>query len=69
MHTISETANTKDVLAATHAVAGAIQALDARDDGCGKLHREFRDNHPRLDRAEPLGHQGSAKPETGETGA
>jgi endoglucanase len=59
MHTISETGNTRDVVAAIHALAGSIQALDALPD----LHRAFLDNHPRLDRAEPLAHQGAAKPE------
>jgi len=63
MHTISETAHTGDVLAATHGVANAIAALDRRDDGKDKLRREFRDNHPRLDRAEPLQHQGNENPE------
>jgi endoglucanase len=62
MHTISETGNTKDVLAAAHAVAKSIQALDQRDDGREKLREQFRNNHPRLDTAEPLRHQGSEKP-------
>ena len=61
MHTISETANTGDVLAAIHALTHTIQSLDALADP----HREFLDNHPRLDQASPLGHQGSAKPENG----
>lgn len=59
MHTISETGNTQDVLAAIHALTHTIQALDALDDP----QQEFRNNHPRLDRATPLSHQGSAKPE------
>ena len=59
MHTISETGNTQDVLAAIHAVAGTIQALDAQPDP----QRAFLDNHPRLDQAVPLGHQGGAKPD------
>ncbi|MBK1698111.1 M20/M25/M40 family metallo-hydrolase [Rhodovibrio salinarum] len=62
MHTISETGNTKDTLAAAHAVAKSILALDARDDGREKLRAQFRNNHPRLDTAEPLTHQGSEKP-------
>ena len=66
MHTISETAHTGDVLAATHGITEAIRELDRRDDGRGSLRQEFRDNHPRLDRAQPLGHQGNAKPEDGE---
>ncbi|MDZ7788635.1 MAG: M20/M25/M40 family metallo-hydrolase [Halofilum sp. (in: g-proteobacteria)] len=61
MHTISETGNTRDVLAAAHALAGTIQALDALPDP----HRAFLDNHPRLDQATPLDHQGSAKPDSG----
>lgn len=60
MHTISETGNTCDVLAAVHALAGTIQALDALPDP----HRSFLDNHPRLDQATPLGHQGADKPES-----
>jgi endoglucanase len=63
MHTISETGNTSDVLAAVHAIAESVQAMDAMDDGSGKLRRQFQNNHPRLDQAEPLGHQGSDKPE------
>jgi len=59
MHTISETGNTRDVLAAVHVLAGTIQALDAQSDP----QRAFLDEHPRLDRAEPLTHQGSDKPD------
>ncbi len=59
MHTISESGNTQDVLAAIHAIKGTLQKLDALPDP----HREFMDNHPRLDTASPLGHQGSDKPE------
>ena len=62
MHTISETGNTQDVLAAIHALHHTIQALDAMPD----LKREFLDNHPRLDQASPLAHQGSTKPESDE---
>ena len=62
MHTISETGNAQDVLAAIHALHHTIQALDAMPD----LKREFLDNHPRLDQASPLAHQGSAKPESDE---
>ncbi|MDZ7853543.1 MAG: M20/M25/M40 family metallo-hydrolase [Halomonas sp.] len=62
MHTISETGYTKDVIAAIHAITHTVQALDALPDP----HREFRDNHPRLDQAGPLTHQGSDKPETKE---
>ena len=58
MHTISETGNTQDVLAAIHALHHTIQALDALPN----LKRAFLDNHPRLDQASPLAHQGSAKP-------
>jgi len=59
MHTISESGNTQDVLAAIHAIKGTLLALDELPDP----HREFKDNHPRLDRASDLGHQGSDKPE------
>ncbi|WP_417421935.1 M20/M25/M40 family metallo-hydrolase [Halomonas sp.] len=59
MHTISETGNTKDVLAAIHALTHTLLALDKLPN----LEREFLDNHPRLDQASPLSHQGHAKPE------
>ncbi len=59
MHTISETGNTQDLLAAIHALTHTLQALDALPEP----HREFLDNHPRLDQAGPLSHQGSAKPD------
>ena len=64
MHTISESGNTQDLLAAIHALTGTIQALDALPN----LQSEFRNNHPRLDQATDLGHQGSAKPEGDESG-
>jgi len=57
MHTISETGNTRDVLAATHALAGTIEALDELDD----VRAQLRNNHPRLDEAEPLAHQGAGE--------
>ena len=60
MHTISETGNTQDVLAAIHALTHTLKALDALPD----LQREFLDNHPRLDQANPLAHQGSDKPDS-----
>ncbi|GAB2781841.1 M42 family metallopeptidase [Halomonas shantousis] len=59
MHTISETGNTQDVLAAIHGLTYTIQSLD----GLSDPHREFMDNHPRLDQAGTLGHQGAAKPD------
>ncbi|MBB3183656.1 endoglucanase [Halomonas fontilapidosi] len=59
MHTISETGYTKDVLAAIHVITRAVKALDALPNP----HQEFRNNHPRLDQAGPLAHQGSDKPE------
>ncbi|MFP4600918.1 MAG: M20/M25/M40 family metallo-hydrolase, partial [Persicimonas sp.] len=62
MHTISEAGNTSDVLAAVHAIAGSLQAIDEIGDG-DAIRRHFESNHPRLDHAEPLGHQGSDKPE------
>jgi endoglucanase len=63
MHTISETGNTQDVLAAIHALTYTIQALDKMPD----LEREFLDNHPRLDNAVPLTHQGGDTPESEKT--
>lgn len=58
MHTISESGHTGDVLAAMHGIAATLQALDRDEDGKGALRERFRNNHPRLDHAEPLGHQG-----------
>ncbi|MCB8888668.1 M20/M25/M40 family metallo-hydrolase [Vreelandella malpeensis] len=60
MHTISETGHTQDVLAAIHVIAETIQLLDKVDD----IDRLFLDNHPRLDQASAMGHQGSDKPES-----
>jgi endoglucanase len=59
MHTISETGNTHDVLAAIHALHHTIKTLDTLPNP----KQAFLDNHPRLDQASPLTHQGSAKPE------
>lgn len=59
MHTISETGNTQDVLAAVHALTCTLQALDKMPD----IKRAFLDHHPRLDQAQPLAHQGSQKPD------
>lgn len=58
MHTISESACTRDVLACTHAVAGTLQALDKEETQPGVLAAAFCDNHPRLDSAQPLKHPG-----------
>lgn len=58
MHTISETGNTQDLLAAVHVLHHALQFLD----GLPGPNREFATNHPRLDQATGLTHQGSAKP-------
>ncbi|NWN84264.1 MAG: peptidase M42, partial [Halomonas sp.] len=43
-----------------HAITRSLQALDALPDP----HREFLDNHPRLDAASPLTHRGGDKPES-----
>ena len=64
MHTISETGNTQDVLAAIHVLTGTIRALDALPDP----KNAFLDGHPRLDQATPLSHQGAAKPEGDKSG-
>ncbi|MBK5935900.1 M20/M25/M40 family metallo-hydrolase [Halorhodospira halophila] len=58
MHTISESGHTGDVLAAIHLVTGTLQALDAQDDGSGRLRDTFRQGHPRLDQAAGLAHPG-----------
>lgn len=59
MHTISEVGNTSDVLAAVHVLTHTLQAMDAAADGKGGLRKAFENNHPRLDEAQSLGHQGS----------
>lgn len=58
MHTISEAGHTGDVLAAIHALTQTVLAMDKLPD----LQREFLDNHPRLDQAQGLAHQGHEKP-------
>ena len=64
MHTISETGHTHDLLAAVHVLTHGLQALD----GLSDPHREFATNHPRLDKATSLTHQGSATPEKEKSG-
>ena len=63
MHTISESACTRDVLACTYAVAETLKAMDAEEKQTGALAEAFRSQHPRLDQARSLGHQGSASAE------
>ncbi len=53
MHTISESANTSDVLASIHAIYETLSAMDKEKN----LHESFKANHPRLDKANPLVHQ------------
>lgn len=52
MHTISESGNTSDVLAAIHVIFETLKAMDKEKD----LHNSFKENHPRLDKASPLKH-------------
>lgn len=52
MHTISETGNTRDVLAAVHGIHAAIQLMESRRMRAD----DFRNGHPRLDTATPLKH-------------
>ncbi|MFV8835109.1 M20/M25/M40 family metallo-hydrolase [Aquisalimonas sp.] len=59
MHTISETGHTGDLLAAVHVIHRTVESLDALPDA----HKAFRENHPRLDQAGALVHQGSEKPD------
>jgi len=58
MHTISESGCTRDVLACTHAVAETLLAMDAEESRTEALHEAFCSQHPRLDQARPMGHQG-----------
>ena len=57
MHTISESAHTGDVLAATHVIFETARAMDK----IKNLGDHFRSNHPRLDEASAIGH---SKPAT-----
>lgn len=52
MHTISESGNTSDVLAAIHVIFETLKSMDKEKD----LHNGFKSNHPRLDKASPLKH-------------
>ena len=52
MHTISESGNTSDVLAAIHVIFESLKAMDKEKD----LHNKFKSNHPRLDKASALKH-------------
>lgn len=58
MHTISESAHTGDVIAATHAIYETAQAMDK----IKQLRDHFKSNHPRLDEANTITHASSAKP-------
>jgi len=53
MHTISESGNTSDVLAAIHVIFETIRSMEQVKD----LHKEFKTSHPRLDKASPLKHK------------
>ena len=53
MHTISESGNTSDCLAAIHVIFETIRAMDKVKD----LHKKFKTSHPRLDKAVPLKHK------------
>lgn len=54
MHTVSESGHTGDVLAAVHALAAAIEAIDAANGGQGMTVDDFRNGHLRLDDASPI---------------
>lgn len=49
MHTISETANTRDVAASIHAIVEVVRLMETR----GLTADDFRGGHPRLDSATP----------------
>ncbi|MGJ8513181.1 M20/M25/M40 family metallo-hydrolase [Carnimonas bestiolae] len=57
MHTISETGNTRDLVAAIHALTHTIQLLDTLPDA----RAAFTDGHVRLDEVTTLSHQGGDK--------
>jgi len=58
MHTISESGNTSDVLAAIHVIHHTIVAMDKEK---GDLRDTFKTTHPRLDETTELVHQGYDK--------
>jgi endoglucanase len=58
MHTISESGHTGDVLASIHVLAETLFHMDGMNDGAGMNADDLRGGHPRLDGADPLGHQG-----------
>lgn len=58
MHTISETGHTGDVLAATHLIGHTLVAMDRANKGAGVNRNDFKNNHPRLDKAKPAAHKG-----------
>jgi len=58
MHTISESGNTSDVLAAIHVI---YQTLVAMDKEKGDLRENFKTTHPRLDITTEIVHQGFDK--------
>lgn len=58
MHTISETGCTRDVIASIHGIEAAIRKIDSAHRGRGMTRDDFRNGHPRLDAAAPIGHPG-----------
>lgn len=58
MHTISESGNTSDVLAAIHVIYQTIAAMDKEK---GDLRDTFKTTHPRLDKTTEIKHQGFDK--------
>ena len=53
MHTISESGNTSDVLAAIHVIFETIKAME----GVKDLDKDFKTGHPRLDKAVEIRHK------------
>ncbi|OED35486.1 peptidase M42 [Chromatiales bacterium (ex Bugula neritina AB1)] len=53
MHTISESANTSDILASIHAIFESLDSMNQEKN----LHESFKSGHPRLDKADPLVHR------------
>ena len=53
MHTISESGNTSDVLAAIHVIFETIRSMEK----IKGLHNKFKTSHPRLDKSIPLKHK------------
>lgn len=51
MHTVSETGHSGDVMAAVHAIVGAVEDMERMNGGAGVRGEDIVSRHPRLDQA------------------